>query len=103
MNIVLLQKRLLAAARLQPPSDAVPYAFEQRIMACLRAGPRARLDGWALWSSALWRAAAPCLGVMVLISAWTVGSGAIAAFEDAGYPDLETAVFAVIDSPEDAE
>ena len=31
MNLEPLQKKLLAAARAHPPSDRVPYAFEQRI------------------------------------------------------------------------
>ena len=101
MNIAALQRRLLAAARAHSPPDTVPYAFEQRILAGLR--PRPRPDGWAWWNAALWRAAAPSLGVMVVLSAWTWGTGAIAAFEDTAYSDLETAVFAVIDPPEAAE
>ena len=36
MNINLLQEKLIRAARHHPPSEHVPYAFEQRIMARLR-------------------------------------------------------------------
>jgi hypothetical protein len=68
MNLAELQRKLLAAARANPPSDAVPYAFSKRIMARLKTAPV--LDGWALWARALWRAAAPCVAIMLLLSAW---------------------------------
>jgi hypothetical protein len=70
MDLDKLQQKLIAAARMDRPSDRVPYAFEQRIMARLRAVP-ALDDGWALWSRALWRAAAPCIAVMLFLSAWS--------------------------------
>ena len=60
MNLAELERKLIAAARANPPSDRVPYAFEKRIMARLAARPVA--DGWALWARALWRAAAPVRG-----------------------------------------
>ena len=59
MNLADLERKLIAAARRLPPSEAVPYAFEKRIMAHLRARPA--LDEWSLWARALWRAAAPCV------------------------------------------
>ena len=40
MNIAELQKKLLAAARANPPGDRVPYAFEKRVMALLAARNR---------------------------------------------------------------
>jgi hypothetical protein len=67
-----LVKRLFLVARGLPPSDHVPYAFEKRIMARLASQPV--LDAWAIWSRLLWRAAAPCVGVMLVISVWTVVS-----------------------------
>ncbi len=70
MNVDQLQRKLLAAARAVPPGDGVPYAFEQRVMARLRRVPV--LDVWALWARGLWRAAAPCVGIMVLLSAWSL-------------------------------
>ena len=57
-----LRTTLIQAARNHPPSDAVPYAFEKRILARL-AGMQP-LDSWALWGAALWRAAAVCLVLM---------------------------------------
>ena len=69
MNLAELQRKLIAAARANPPSDRVPYAFEKRIMALLAARPVA--DGWALWARALWRAAAPCAAIMLALGAWS--------------------------------
>jgi hypothetical protein len=69
MNLAQLERKLIAAARANTPSDRVPYAFEKRIMARLAAQP-AR-DEWALWARALWRAAAPCVAIMLLLGAWS--------------------------------
>ncbi len=75
MKLDELQQKLIAVARISPPSDRVPFAFEKRIMA--RLSGRVVLDEWALWSRALWRAAASCVAIMLLFSAWTflVSSG----------------------------
>ena len=70
MNLFELQRKLVAAARSNPPSERVPYAFENRIMARLMARPV--LDGCALWARALWRAAAPCVAIMLLLGAWSL-------------------------------
>jgi hypothetical protein len=69
MNLAKLEQKLGAAARANPPSDRVPYAFEKRIMARLAARPV--VDDWALWARALWRAAAPCAAIMLLLGAWS--------------------------------
>jgi hypothetical protein len=68
MNLAELHDKLIAAARAHPPSDRVPFAFQKRVMAHLRS--RGMPDAWALWSRALWRAAAPCVLVTLLLSAW---------------------------------
>jgi hypothetical protein len=76
MNLDELQRKLIAAARANPPSDQVPYAFEKRILA--RLATRRLPDHWAQWSGALWRAAAGCVTVTLLLSAWSffhTGSG----------------------------
>src|SRR6267154_713013 len=70
MNLDDLQRKLIAAARAHPPSAAVPYTFEKRISARVRA--LRGLDYRALWARALWRAAAPCVGITVLFAAWSV-------------------------------
>ena len=69
MNLAQLQKKLLASARANPPGDDVPYAFEKRIMAQLHAKPA--FDILATWNRTLWRVAAPCVAVTLLLSAWT--------------------------------
>ncbi len=72
MNLAQLERKLIAAARAHPPSERVPYAFERRILAHLTARPL--LDRWELWGRALWRAAAPCIGIMLLLGAWSLFS-----------------------------
>ncbi len=69
MNHSELERRLIAAARLDRPSDRVPYAFEQRILARIKVAPV--LDDWAAWAQALWKAAAPCLAIVALLGAWS--------------------------------
>jgi anti-sigma-K factor RskA len=65
MNLTELQKKLLAAARANPPSDHVPVAFEQRVLAHLKA--RRPVDVSALWARALWRAVVPCVALTVVL------------------------------------
>ena len=69
MNLDKLQKKLFAAARANPPSDRVPYAFEKRILARLAA--RRVEDARSQWGAALWRGAAACVAVTVLLSVWS--------------------------------
>ena len=69
MNLAELERRLIAAARTCPINEAVPYAFEKRIMAHLKT--RA-VDEWSLWARALWRATAPCVAIMVLLGGWSL-------------------------------
>ncbi len=76
MNLKPLQQKLLAAARAHPPSDRVPYAFEQRIRAHLAALPP--VDLAALWSRALWRAAVPCVAITLLLATWSFAPSPVA-------------------------
>jgi hypothetical protein len=69
MNWESLRQKLLSTARAHPPSDRVPYAFQKRIMARLVQPPV--LDFTALWASALWRAAAPCIALALLLGVWS--------------------------------
>ena len=69
MNLAELERKLIAAARAHAPSDRVPYAFEKRIMAHLATRPMR--DHWELWGRALWRAAAPCVAIMLVLGAWS--------------------------------
>jgi hypothetical protein len=87
MNLAELQKKLIAAARANPPSDTVPYAFEKRIMARLTARPVE--DPWLAWGVALWRGAAASVAISILAALL------ISASADKGDSrDLESTVFA---------
>jgi hypothetical protein len=68
MNLAELEHKLIAAARVHPPSEQVPYAFEQRILAQLRARPA--LDPTAFWARAMWRGALSCVAVVLLLGAF---------------------------------
>jgi hypothetical protein len=67
MNVAELQRKLTAAARLQPLDDRVPYAFERRIMAVL--AERATSSGRLLWARGLWRAAVSCVALAAVCGA----------------------------------
>lgn len=81
MDLPKLHRKLVAAARADVPSDRVPYAFEKRIMAHLKALPP--VDGWALWGGALWRAAVPCVAVMLTLGVWAL----VVSWDGAGLAD----------------
>ena len=66
MNLDHLQKKLLAAAKANPPADRVPLAFEKRVRAHLTA--KSPVDLTTLWSRALWRATVPCLALMLVLT-----------------------------------
>jgi hypothetical protein len=100
MNLDNLENKLLNAARLVTPSDAVPYAFEKRIMA--RLSGRATGDLGAASIRALWRAAACSAAIAVVISVWMLlpssgqrGSGDLS-------QDFETTVYAMVDEVNDS-
>lgn len=95
MNLDELQKKLLLAARAECPNDAVPYAFEKRIMA--RATSQPIIDITSLWSRILWRATAPCVAIMVLLGVWTMLSGHHNSSAETLAADLEDTVLAPFD------
>ncbi|HJN82440.1 MAG: hypothetical protein QF749_08250 [Verrucomicrobiota bacterium] len=64
-------ERFLRFARNLPANERVPYAFEKRIMARLR--ELLTPDPLTHWSRMLWRAVAPCLGVMLLAVLFSAG------------------------------
>lgn len=99
MNVDQLQQKLIAVARAHPPSDHVPYAFEKRIMA--RLAGEVLGDRLNLWTRLLWRAAAPCLGITVLLSILTLSSGGLAGKEVPLSEALETTVYAALTVPGD--
>ena len=69
MNLTELHRKLIAAARRNAPADAVPYAFEKRIMARLSTAPRP--DDWLAWVRALWVGAGACAAVALCLTVWS--------------------------------
>lgn len=99
MDLDQLHKRLIAAAKANTPSTDVPYAFERRIMERIRT--TIRVDFWSVWSTILWRATAPCLGIMLLISIWTGWQIAKTSPADSIVnlnAELETTIYAGLDA-----
>lgn len=100
MNLDHLQKKLIAAARTSRADERVPYAFEKNVMA--RLAEASRVDVLGDWSTALWRAAASCVAVVILSGAWSVWS--LHENDQADFShEFETAVFASADSPDDVQ
>lgn len=102
MNLDKLQQQLLAAARANPPSDRVPHAFEKRIAALLRDRPA--LDHWAIWARGLWRAAAPCVAIMFLLTIWSaLAPGNRSTSTDDLSQELDNTVLAAVDQDQPAD
>ena len=57
-------ERFLKLARNVPLNERVPYAFEKRIMAIVR--DLRTENPFIIWSRVLWKAVAPCVGIMIL-------------------------------------
>ena len=60
----LTPEEFVKLARELPRDERVPYAFEKRVMAHI--GEIAAPDLLSLWTRALWRAVAPCFGIMLI-------------------------------------
>jgi hypothetical protein len=101
MNLAQLEQKLIAAARANPPSDRVPYAFEKRVMAGLAARPV--VDDWALWARALWRAAAPCVAIMLLLGAWSLFLSHRSASANDLSQELEKTLLAAVDQDQPSD
>ena len=91
MKLSELQRELIETARSQAPSDAVPYAFEKRVMARIRSIPP--VSEWSLWGRMLWKAAASSVVITVLCGMWSFS--AIRHSDDESFSAaFETAVYA---------
>jgi hypothetical protein len=101
MNIAELQKKLLAAARANPPGDRVPYAFEKRVTALIAA--RATTDPLALWVRGLWRAAVSCAAIALLLGAWAFFNPAASSKTDDLSQNFETTLLAFVDQTDQAQ
>lgn len=98
MNLVELQRKLIAAARANVPGDTVPYAFEKRVTALLasRVAPH-HLDAWV---RGLWRAAVSCVVVALLMGAWAVFTPAATTNSTDLSQDFENTLLASVDQPD---
>ena len=101
MNIAELHEKLLAAARANPPGDQVPYAFEKRVTALLAA--RAATEPLALWVRGLWRAAASCAAIALLLSAWAFFNPTASSKTDDLSQNFETTLLASVDQTDLAQ
>src|SRR5688572_27854507 len=80
----------LKLARELPQNERTPYAFEKRIMAHIGHGPVA--DTVSEWAHLLWRAMAPCVGIMLLVLVVSLASmSSESSAEESA--DLESTVF----------
>ena len=100
MNVMELQKKLIAAARANTPDDRVPYAFEKRIVALIGAG--VPTDGVASWVRGLWQAAVSCATIALLCGAWAFFSPAGNSGDDLSQ-NLETTLLASVDQGDQAQ
>jgi hypothetical protein len=101
MNIAELQKKLLAAARANPPGDHVPYAFEKRVTALLAA--RTATEPLALWVRGLWRAAGSCVAIALLLGAWAFFNPAASSKTDDLSQNFENTLLAFVDQSDQAQ
>ena len=81
-------ERFLKFARNLPGNEHVPYAFEKRIMARIRG--LLTPDPLAFWSRMLWRAVAPCFGVMILAALFSTKESTAAFIDQVAFDLAET-------------
>src|SRR5208282_5628045 len=96
-----LQRKLIAAARANPPSDRVPYAFEKRVMALLAA--RSASEPLALWVRGLWQAAVSCVAVALLLGAWAFFNPTASSKADDLSQNFESTLLASVDQGDQAQ
>src|ERR1700744_939982 len=100
MNVIELQKKLIAAARANRPDDRVPYAFEKRIIALI---PKvAATDSAVLWVRGLWQAAASCAVIALLCGAWAFFNPAGSNGDDLSQ-NFENTLLASVDQGDQAQ
>ncbi len=95
-----LQNTIITAAKKAAPGDRVPFAFEKRVMARIRG--LSDVDVWAVWSRLLWRAAGPCVAIMLAMSLWAAFSNHQNGGSNTLAEDLESSVLAPFASLRDS-
>src|SRR3954469_23662475 len=84
-------EEFLSLARELPRNERTPYAFEKRIMARISQTPMG--ETVSEWAQLLWRAMAPCVGIMLVAAAVSMAAFSGDPTPDET-PDLEATVFA---------
>ena len=97
----LLHKKLVAAARANPPGDHVPYAFEKRVLALLAA--RQPAENLVLWVRGFWQAAASCAAIALLLSAWAFFNPAASPHADDLSQNFENTLLASVDQSDPSQ
>lgn len=100
MNVIELQRKLIAAARASAPDDRVPYAFEKRIVALIEAGVPG--NDVVSWVRGLWQAAVSCAVIAVLCGTWVFFNPAGNSSDDLSQ-NLETTLLASVDQGDQAQ
>ena len=100
MDLSKLNEKLVAAARCNPPSDQVPYAFEKRMVALL-ASVRP-LDPVTFWNRAMWHGAVACAAIALLVSVWSFLPANTRTRTADLSQDLDKAVFAMVNPESDS-
>jgi hypothetical protein len=101
MDIVELQRTLLAAARAELPDDRVPYAFEKRVVASLAS--RAGADRWVIWVRGLWQAAASCAAIALALGMLVWFSPAASSNAPDFAQNFENTLLASVDQSDQAQ
>lgn len=101
MDLEVLQRKLVGAARKRGGDDSVPYAFEKRIMARLGESQRVVLDPVRDWSLGLWKAAFSCLAITVVVGICAYSIPSEPVVDDLGAA-LEEVVLTTVDEPLEA-
>jgi hypothetical protein len=91
----LTPEEFVKLARELPRDERVPYAFEKRVMAHL--GQMPAPDMLAMWTQALWKAVAPCVGIMLIALVIS-----FARTDDSNGNDLQTELDNAVMAPPDA-
>src|SRR4051794_22625546 len=94
MNLSELHRKLISAARANPPGDSVPYTFEKRILARLTGRPV--VDSWGLWAPGLSRAAALCVVAALMLTGWSFLLPS--STPETLSQDVQTTLFAAVDN-----
>jgi hypothetical protein len=101
MRLTELQRKLIAAARANPPGQGVPYAFEKRVTALLAARPA--MDNLVLWMHGLWRAAVSCLAIALMLGVWAFFNPATGAGMEDLSQNFESTLLAAVDQSTQAQ